>query len=174
LSIFGAENEQSMFQPYIIAKRSLQLRFSGLLIIVLLLASCRGVEDIQVTGFSDFAFKGMENNAVNFSATIGVHNPSAMGFKIQEVNLKTLVEGNFIGTLSTPDKVKIKAHSDTSYSMNFTLTMANLLTGASSLYSISRQKTAKVEMQGFVKARSWFTTKKVDIKESRTVDVPAM
>ena len=28
-------------------------------------------------------------------------------------------------------------------------------------------------MQGYVKARSWFTTKKVDINETHLIDVPS-
>ena len=146
----------------------------ALILLIFLLTACGKVSDIQLTGIDDFEFKGMENNAVSFAATIGVSNPSSVGFTVSEVNLKTIVDGNFIGTLTANEKVRIKANSDSSYHMNFSLTMANILTGASSLYSLSRKKQVKVEMQGYVKARSWFTVRKVDILESRMIDVPAV
>ena len=140
---------------------------------LLLLAGCKGIEDITMTGISGVEFKGMENNAITFSALVGVSNPSSVGFRVSEVNLKTQVDGNFLGTLTTTNKIRIPAHSDTSYRMNFTLTMANLITGASSLYSLSRKKQVTLDMQGYIKARSWLTTKKTEIKESHTMDVPS-
>ena len=51
--------------------------------------------------------------------------------------------------------------------------LANMLTGASTLYTFSRKKQVTVEMQGYVKARSWFTIKKVDINEKQLIDVPS-
>jgi hypothetical protein len=144
-----------------------------LIFILLSLSGCKGVEDIKMTGISGFEFKGIENNAVTFSALVGVSNPSKVGFHVSEVNLKTMVDGNFLGTLSTSDKIRIPASSDSSYRMNFTLTMANLLTGASSLYGLSHKKQVNLELQGYIKARSWFTVKKTEIRENRTLDVPS-
>jgi len=144
-----------------------------LLFSLLLMAGCRGVEDIAMTGISGFKFVGLENSTVRFSAVIGVSNPSSVGFRISELNLKTQVDGNFLGTLSTTDRIRIPAHTDTSYRINFNLSMANMITGASSLYGLSRKKQIKIDLQGYVKARSWLTTKKTEIKESRIIDVPS-
>jgi len=153
------------------AKRSLQLRF--LFFIIILLPSCKGIEDITMTGISGFEFNGMENNTIRFALVVGVSNPSSVGFHVSEVNLRTQADGIFLGTLTTTDKIRIPAHSDTSYRMHFTLTMANVITGASSLYGLSRKEQINVELQGYVKARSWLTTKKTEIMESRIVDVPS-
>ena len=145
-----------------------------LLFLLVLLSGCKGVEDITMTGVSDFKFKGINNDVISFSAVIGVSNPSGIGFHISEVNVKTMADGNYIGTLSTTDKIRIPARSDTSYRMNFSLKLANVLTGASSLYSLSHKKEVLVELQGFVKSRSFLATHKTDIKESRKVAVPAL
>jgi LEA14-like dessication related protein len=145
----------------------------SLVLSTFLSVSCANLDDIQITGVSGFDFRGMENSVANFSADVGVSNPSSVNFKISEVNLKTIVEGNYLGTLTTSDRVKIRARSDSSYHMNFSLTMANMLSGASSLYALTRRKQVRVEMQGFVKTRTWFLTKKVEVNESQTIDVPA-
>jgi LEA14-like dessication related protein len=144
----------------------------ALVLLIIFVTGCKGLQDIQITGADGFELKGMENNAVNFAANIGVSNPSSVGFKVSEVNLKAIVDGIFIGTITTPDKVKIRARSDSSYRMNFSLELANIITGASTLYNISRKKQVNVDMQGYVKAHSWFTVKKVDVHETRVVDVP--
>jgi LEA14-like dessication related protein len=145
-----------------------------LLLLIVLISGCKGVEDIAMTGVSDFRFKGINNDLISFSAVVGVSNPSRVGFHVSEVNVKTMADGNYIGTLSTTDKIRIPARSDTSYRMNFTLKLANVLTGASSLYSLSRKKEVLVELQGYVKSRSFLATHKTNIKESRKVTVPSM
>jgi LEA14-like dessication related protein len=144
-----------------------------LLLVMVLLTGCKGVEDITMTGISDLIFTGMENNSIKFSALVGVSNPSSLPFRITELNLRTLVEGNFLGTLTTDDKIKILAHSDTTYRVSFTLTMANMLSGASYLYGLSRREQLDLTMQGYVKARSWLTTRKKTVNETRRIDVPS-
>jgi hypothetical protein len=150
--------------------KSLQILF----LLLIVLSGCKGVEDIAMTGISDFKFKGINNDVISFSAVVGVSNPSRVGFHISELNVKTMADGNYIGTLSTTDKIRIPARSDTSYRMNFKLKLANVLTGASSLYGLSRKKEVLVELQGYVKSRTFIATRKTQIKESRTVPVPSM
>lgn len=145
-----------------------------LLILLILVTGCKGVEDIAMTGISDFKFKGINNDQISFSAVVGVSNPSKVGFHVSELNVKTIADGNFLGTLTTTDKIRIPARSDTSYRMNFTLKLANMLTGATSLYGLTRKKEVLVELQGYVKSRSFLVTRRTEIKESRKVAVPSM
>jgi hypothetical protein len=145
-----------------------------LVLFVLVLSGCKGVEDISMTGISDFKFKGINNDLISFSAVVGVSNPSRVGFHVSELNVKTMADGNYLGTLTTTDKIRIPARSDTSYRMNFTLKLANVLTGATSLYGLSRKKEVLVELQGFVRSRSFLVTHKTEIKESRKVAVPSI
>ena len=143
-----------------------------LILSTMLLVSCQGLKNVTITGADGFQVIGMEDNKVNFAANIGVSNPSGVGFRVKEVNLKAVIDGNFIGTVTSPDKVKIKAHSDSSYHMNFSLELANMISGASTLYNLSKKNQVNVEMQGYVKARAGLGVKKVDVHESRLIDVP--
>jgi hypothetical protein len=139
---------------------------------ILLLFSCKGVDEISFTGVNNVEFLGIEDNVVNFSADIGIYNPSTANFKIREVNLKTSIDGNYIGTLMTVNPVRIKAKTDSSYHADFSLELANLVTGATSLYGIRNKKQVTVEMQGYVLARSWLAFKKVNVAEKQIIDVP--
>lgn len=139
----------------------------------IMLLSCKGVDDIRFTGVSNVQFLGIENNTVNFTADIGVHNPSSTNFRIREVNLKTSIDGNFIGTLTTINPVRIKAKSDSLYHADFSLEVANMLTSASTLYGLMNKKQVTVEMKGYVSARSFLAFKKVDVSEKQLIDVPA-
>ena len=137
-----------------------------------LLLSCKGLRDIEITDVAGFKMRGIENNAVTFAADIGIRNPASVGFKVSEINLKTTIDGNFIGTLTSPDRLKIPARSDSTYTMNFSLELANIITSAATLYNLSRKNQVNVVMQGYVKARSGLMTKKVDVNETRLMDVP--
>lgn len=141
---------------------------------LLLLLSCKGVEDIEFTGIDHFTLTGIEKNTVTFTAGVGVHNPSTVSFRISEVNLKTSIDGSFLGTLSTPEKVKVIARTDSVYTMQFSLELANLMASATTLYGLSRKKQVDVHMQGYVKARSWLTTRKVDVNEEQRIDMPSI
>jgi hypothetical protein len=57
--------------------------------------------------------------------------------------------------------------------MDFSLEIANMLTSASTLYTLSRKKQVSVELQGYVKTRSWLMSKKIDVHETQVIDVPA-
>jgi len=142
-------------------------------ILLLLIISCKGVDEISFTGVENVELLGVENNIVNFSGDIGIYNPSSASFRIREVNLKTSVDGNFIGTLMTDNPVRIKAKTDSSYHADFSLELANLVSGATTLYGLSRKKQVTVEMQGFVRARSWLAFRKIDVAEKRLIDVPS-
>jgi hypothetical protein len=143
-----------------------------LLFLSALLISCKGVDDISFKGVDNVALIGMEDNKIKFSADVAVFNPSSVGFRISQVSLKTSIDGMFLGTLTTIDPVKIKARSDTSYHAVFSLELANIITGASTLYGLQRKRQVTIEMQGFVKARSWLTSRKVDVLEKQLIDVP--
>jgi len=148
-------------------------RFVVLIAALAVLLSCKGVNQISFTGVENVELLGVENNIVKFSGDIGIHNPSSASFRIREVNLKTSVDGNFIGTLMTDNPVRIKAKTDSSYHADFSLELANLVTGATTLYGLSRKKQVTVEMQGFVRARSWLAFRKIDVAEKRLIDVPS-
>jgi hypothetical protein len=150
------------------------MSFSRLLLLIpILLVSCKGVEDITFTGISNVVFEGIENNKVNFSADVGIYNPSSVAFRVSEVNLKTSIDGTFLGTLTTEEPLKIRAKVDTSYHADFSLELANIMSGASLLYGISKKQKVTVEMLGYVRARSWLAFRKIEVSEKQTVDVPA-
>lgn len=146
----------------------------SVLISSLLVTGCQGIESIEITGIDNFVLRSIEENTITFSADVGVLNPSGVPFKVREINLRTITGGNYLGTLVNNDIIKITSRSDSVYNMFFNLELVNVLTGASILYGISKQDQVDVELQGYVRSRSGLITKKVDIQESMTIDVPGL
>ncbi len=144
----------------------------GLLPFVLVLSACKNIENIEIKGVDRVIFQGIRDNTVYFTAGLIVQNPSGVSFKVKEVNLKTVANGDFLGTLNCTDQVKVMARSDSVYMVPLSLRLSNIFTGASSLYRISRQKQVTMEVKGYVRVKSFLISKKFDVSESQVVDVP--
>ncbi|MBN2274893.1 MAG: LEA type 2 family protein [Bacteroidales bacterium] len=139
---------------------------------VLMLSSCKNIDDIELKGVDTFIFQGFENNIVYFSAGLNVNNPSGVNFKIREVNLKTVANGDFLGTLNCTDNVRIEARTDSVYRVPMSLKLANIFSGASTLYKISRQSKVNLEVKGYIRVRTFMISRKIEVSESQVLDVP--
>jgi LEA14-like dessication related protein len=142
------------------------------LVPLLVISSCKSFDNIELKGVEKVSFRGIENNTVYFSAGLQVDNPSGASFKIKEVNLKTTADGNYLGTLQCDEDVKIMPRSDSVYMVPLSLKLGNIITGAATLYKLSRQSKVKMEVKGYIRVKSFLATKKVDISRSQVVDVP--
>lgn len=150
-------------------------RFAGfLLILAVLFAGCKGFNAIEITHIDQFELNGIEDDAISFSASIGIANPAGAGFKVREINLRVLADDSYLGLLTSNQEIKIPARSDSVYNMMFDLRFANLFSGASVLYNISRQEQVTVDLQGYVKTRAGLVFKKVDVQEHQVVEVPQL
>ena len=143
-----------------------------LLLSLTIMNSCKSFDNIELKGVERVTFQGIENNIVHFSAGLRVYNPSGANFKIKEVNLKTVANGDFLGTLSCDDGVKIISRIDSVYMVPMNIRLTNIFSGASTLYKLSRLDKVKLEVKGYVKVRSFLITKKIDVAESQILDVP--
>jgi hypothetical protein len=138
------------------------------------LSSCKDIDNIEIKGVEKVSFRGIENNTVYFSAGLNISNPSKVNFRIKEVNLATVADGDFLGTLQCEEDVKIASRKDSVYMVPLSLKLGNIFTGAASLYKLSRQSRVKLEVKGYVRVRSGLVIRKIDISRSQFVDVPKM
>lgn len=151
-------------------KNSVAFFLLGLSLLVLI--SCKSINNIEIKGVQKVSFQGIENNTVYFSAGIDVRNPTGIRFRIKEVNLATVAEGDFLGTLQCNEELKIASRKDSVYMLPLSLKLGNIFTGAAALYKLSRQSKAKLEVKGYVRVSSGLITRKVDINRSEVVDIP--
>ena len=146
----------------------------SLLFAALSLGGCKGLDAIEITNIDHFVLKGIEENTILFSTDVTVYNPSGVAFRIREINLRAMADGNYLGLLTNDEVIRIPAHSDSVYNMQFNLKLANIFSGASVLFSLSKKEEVNVDLQGYVRSRSGLVTKKIEVQESRVVEVPAL
>lgn len=143
-----------------------------ILLALIMFASCSGIGEINVTSVDNFKIMGIDDNIVTFSADIGVSNPSAIGFRVREINVAASADGIYIGNLINTASLKIPAQTDSVYNMIFDMRLSNMLSTAGQLISLSHKDQVNVGFKGYIRSTSGLISRKTNIEDSRTVDVP--
>jgi LEA14-like dessication related protein len=125
---------------------------------------------VEIRGADNLRYKGFKNNQVEFEADIQVFNPSHLKIKVKEINVKLLVNDMYLGRLQNAEEFQILPQSDESIRVPFRLRIANLFTGLAAISKLYNQKNLKVEVTGYVTAKTAFYRKKINVNEITYVD----
>jgi LEA14-like dessication related protein len=140
-----------------------------LFIIPLIIISCSGITEVEITDVKNVEFKGFENNLVNLSLEVVVNNPNSFNIKVNEMNFKIYANNVYLGRIQSNTQTVIKRKTKMSYPMELQLRLANIFTGFSTFLSIKNSGTANVKLEGTVTGRSLLWKKTIDINESRSI-----
>ncbi len=135
-------------------------------------SSCGNINDIDLKNVSNVKIDRIENGAIYFSAGLQVFNPSSVSFRIKEFDLKVVANGDYLGHLKGNEEIKVLSRSDSTYIVPMNLKLANVFTGAATIYRLSRMDKVKIEIQGYAIIKTFIFPKKIKINEMRIVDVP--
>ena len=133
--------------------------------------SCSGLKDISLTSVDNIRIKSIEDNIVTFNADVGVSNPSAVGFRLKELEVDVTADGVYLGKLKNNDIVRIPAHSDSLYNIAFSLRLSNLLATAGTIISLSRKSEVNIDLKGYVRSTSGLVTRKTDITQTTVINL---
>ena len=137
---------------------------------LLIFFSCGKMNEIEIQGADNFKYSGFKDNHVEFEADIKVFNPSHHKIKVKEINVKLLVNDMYLGRLQNAKEFQILPHSDEYIRVSFRLRIANIFYGLSTISRLYNQKNLKVEVDGFVIAKTALYRKKLEVKEITYVD----
>ena len=137
---------------------------------LLIMISCGKIDEVEIQGADNFKYKGFRNNHVEFEADIKVFNPSHHRIKVKEINVKLLVNDVYLGRLQNAEEFQILPLSDEYIRVPFRLRITNIFYGISAISRLYNQKNLKVEVDGFVIAKTALYKKKLEVKEITYVD----
>jgi len=135
-----------------------------------LLISCGRINEVEIRGADNLRYNGFRDNHVEFEADIKVFNPSHHKIKVKEIDVKLLVNDMYLGRLQNAEEFQILPQSDEYIRVSFRLKIANLFSGISILSNLYNERNLKVEVNGFVTAKTAFYRKKIDVNEITYVD----
>ncbi len=138
--------------------------------LLLIFISCGRIDELEIQGADNFRYNGFKDNHVEFEADIKVVNPSHYKIRVKEINMKLLVNDMYLGRLQNAEEFQIKPLSDEYITVPFRLRITNIFYGISIVSRLYNQKNLKVEVDGFVIARTAFYRKKINVNEITYVD----
>lgn len=135
-----------------------------------LIISCGKLSEVEIQGADNFKYVGFKDNYVTFQADIKVNNPSHHKITVKEINAKLLVNDIYLGRLQNDEVIHIMPLSDDYITVSFRLRIANVLSGLSTIARLYNQKNLKVEVNGYVIARTALYRKKINISETTRIN----
>lgn len=135
-----------------------------------MLISCGKINEVEIQGADNFKYNGFKDNHVEFEADIKVSNPSHHKIKVKEINMKLLVNDMYLGRLQNAEEFHILPLSDEYIRVPFRLRITNIFSGISTISRLYNQKNLKVEVDGFVIAKTAFYRRKLEVNEITYVD----
>ncbi|MFO7658392.1 MAG: LEA type 2 family protein [Bacteroidales bacterium] len=137
---------------------------------VLFLASCGKIDEIEIRGADNFKYKGFKDNHIEFEADINISNPSGYRIVVKEIDMKLMVNDNYLGRLYNNENIIIRPHSEGYVTVPFRLRITNIFTGVSVIKKYYNQKNLNVEVDGTVTGRAGLLRKTIEVKKKARID----
>ncbi len=136
------------------------------IVLFLLLSCCAEFKDIEIGQPEDIILKGIKDNVLSLQVKIPITNPTALSFKIKEINIKTSVNNQYLGRLACDQAIIIPARSSEIHNLNLELKIANIIQGISIMLEIFKDNDITFQAEGYLKFKSLLINKKINIKET--------
>lgn len=140
------------------------------LAIVLALSSCGGkVSEIQLGEVHDVKILGFEENSLLLEVSMPIHNPSMHKIKVSEVDLKTYLNGTYIGRMQVDDQIVIKRKKNSNVTLPIKIRLSNVLASAFIMMNMKSGEAVHVKFEGSVLAKSMIFKRRIEVNETRQV-----
>lgn len=133
---------------------------------ILLFSSCNDFQDVTFSGIENVQITSLTQKGAEAIITVKIKNPNSVAFTIYKSDLDVMISGINAGKAHLDNNVKIKAHSEESYTFGVKSDFSTLSAlDLPKLLSIALSKNVKVGLKGNLKVGKLF------IKRSYPVDI---
>lgn len=129
------------------------------ILIAMALAGCSS-DKVLVGDPEAFQMQGFKENKLRFSLTVPIENKRHQSFDIVLVDLHLRLNGAYLGHVTNTDTITIEAETSKKYSLPLQLQIKNLLAGAGLLTQSAALNKDAIGLEGFIKIKSGFISKK--------------
>ena len=137
------------------------------LVVTLFLVSCE-FKDIDFEGVEEYKLEKFENNEAHINLKLKVSNENWFGIKVKPSKLNVTADGKEMGTLFLDKRVKIKGKRSNAYETKIRFKLAD---GAMfSAAAMMLKPSVNLTFEGKVKGGVFIFSKKIDIKETKTIN----
>lgn len=129
----------------------------------LLISSCSSLEQITIGEIKNFEFVGINNNILEVKVGIPVDNPSIYPLTITHLDLRTSLNGRYIGKIILDEPVKFKSRTNQVYDLPVKVQLSNIFVTAFIMVNLKQGAVNKVKFEGTGNGKSLLIPKEIPI-----------
>lgn len=143
-----------------------------LLLTAPLFVSCFSYKDVSFKGVDNYKIGKIQDGELSFGFDVKLENPNKYNIKIKPTDLQVFIGDRELGIARLDKKLKIKKNSSASYPVMINARLKNLAgAGMGAILELATKKSADVRIKGPVKGSVHGFTRKMEIDETRSIDL---
>lgn len=146
-------------------------RFTVLLlsIIISIFSTGCSFQEIEFGGVKGVSVKNISKESIQLEIKVKITNPNTFSFKITDVDLDVLLNGNELGRINKIEKVTIPAKSDQIHTFNLDIALSKLKSNAISIAASFLTGKKNIILNGTITARWFLIKKKIRIENNQAL-----
>lgn len=147
--------------------------FSFLLIIIstFFMVGCTEVQDAEIGDIEGLKVSNISGNSVTLEMLVPIHNPNSFRFKITNIDLDVEINGSVVGNISNNNKIVVPAKSYHKHKIKLDVKLKDALQGGAVIFNTLMGRSQKLTLKGFIKARAFVITKKIEVEKTKEISL---
>lgn len=145
-------------------RKSNLIRSIQLVILVLLLHGCSGLETITVSPVKEITFKGFEGSTLLFEIALPVYNPNQFKIIVHDIHFTAFYNKSSLGYIMLENEFVIEKNQAKVYIIPLKLRLTNVLQGLNLLLNRSEDKLSKLNYEGHIEVKRFLMKKTFYLK----------
>lgn len=140
--------------------------------ILTLFCSCTGFKELSVSDIQSLNVQNIDSKSAIFKVGVTIKNPNSFKIKVTVGELNVKLGKRDIGKATLQNKIVIPAKSEKTHEFEISTDLSTLgLAAIPMIADLVRSRKTTVSIDGYVKGRALFITRKIDIKRTDTIDI---
>ncbi len=140
--------------------------------ILTLFCSCSGFKELSVSDIQSLNVQNIDSKSATFKVGVTIKNPNSFKIKVTAGELNVKLGKKEIGKALLKNKIVIPAKSEKTHEFEISTDLSTLgLAAIPMITELIKSKKTSVTLDGYVKGRALFITRKIDIKRTDTIDI---
>lgn len=144
-------------------------RFFWGICFLLLMGSCRNIQEVTVEGVRDLKLGDMSGKEVHCTMALLVKNPNGFGIKLKDVDAAIKLEGKDIGKIELEHATRLKPGEISRVPLEFTISSDSWKTLLGSAMKLIFKDSLKMGVSGSLKAKAFMVGKRIEFNQEQTI-----
>lgn len=140
--------------------------------ILTLFCSCSGFKELSVSDIQSLNVQNIDSKSATFKVGVTIKNPNSFKIKVTAGELNVKLGKRDIGKATLQNKIVIPAKSEKTHEFEISTDLSTLgLAAIPMIADLVRSRKTTVSLDGYVKGRALFITRKIDVTRTDTIDI---